>query len=195
MTDLADGAALLQGILDAPDDGTLRLVYADWLEENGQAVCAGMVRDEVDAPWLAVRGGLWERQSERYPQAEGHAAVAVELLGDWPDGTEVAFRGGFVSMVRCSLDAWQRLGPALAKAHPIETLLLTDREPADQKPGSGVTGWRWFSAERGGDDYHVTLPGNVWRAVHDPLGGPDGWRFPTREAAYFALVTWARAQP
>ncbi len=32
---MTDEAGLLQAILNAPDDATLRLVYADWLEERG----------------------------------------------------------------------------------------------------------------------------------------------------------------
>ena len=35
MTDTERG--LLRGVLDNPDDDTARLVYADWMTENGQA--------------------------------------------------------------------------------------------------------------------------------------------------------------
>jgi uncharacterized protein (TIGR02996 family) len=36
--------AFLQAILDAPDDDTPRLVYADWLEEYGQPDRAAFIR-------------------------------------------------------------------------------------------------------------------------------------------------------
>ena len=36
--------AFLQAILDAPDDDTPRLVYADWLEEHGQPDRAEFIR-------------------------------------------------------------------------------------------------------------------------------------------------------
>jgi uncharacterized protein (TIGR02996 family) len=40
------GEALLQAILDDPEDDTPRLVYADWLEENGEPERAEFIRAE-----------------------------------------------------------------------------------------------------------------------------------------------------
>lgn len=48
MTDTEQGAALLRGILDHPADDLPRLVYADWLDENGQAERAEFVRVQVE---------------------------------------------------------------------------------------------------------------------------------------------------
>jgi uncharacterized protein (TIGR02996 family) len=48
---MGDGDALLAAILARPDEDTPRLVYADWLEENGQGGYAGFVRDTV---WMAA---------------------------------------------------------------------------------------------------------------------------------------------
>src|SRR5262249_29736890 len=39
--------ALLRRISDEPDDDTARLVYADWLEEHGEAPAAGFIRAQV----------------------------------------------------------------------------------------------------------------------------------------------------
>ena len=39
-----DGAGLFQAILDDPEDTGLRLVYADWLEEHGDADRAEFIR-------------------------------------------------------------------------------------------------------------------------------------------------------
>src|SRR4051812_10751304 len=36
--------ALLQAVRENPGDGSLRLVYADWLEENGRAEPAELIR-------------------------------------------------------------------------------------------------------------------------------------------------------
>jgi uncharacterized protein (TIGR02996 family) len=41
------GKALFQAILDEPDDDALRLVYADWLEENGQPERAEFIRVQI----------------------------------------------------------------------------------------------------------------------------------------------------
>ncbi len=41
---MTDNDALLRAILDSPDDDAPRLVYADWLEENGDATRPGRRR-------------------------------------------------------------------------------------------------------------------------------------------------------
>src|SRR6476619_208277 len=41
---MSDHDALVQAILHAPDDDAPRLVYADWLEENGDADRAEFIR-------------------------------------------------------------------------------------------------------------------------------------------------------
>src|SRR5262245_32437866 len=40
----ADRQALLQALREEPDDEKLRLIYADWLEDNGDADRAGFIR-------------------------------------------------------------------------------------------------------------------------------------------------------
>jgi len=65
----ADGAALLQTILDHPDDDAPRLVYADWLEEQGQQERAEFIRVQIElAATLPEYSARWReltaRQSE-----------------------------------------------------------------------------------------------------------------------------------
>ena len=47
MTTAADGLGLLDAILADPADDAPRLVYADWLDENGQAERAEFIRLQV----------------------------------------------------------------------------------------------------------------------------------------------------
>src|SRR5262249_59482941 len=49
--------ALIDAIRDDPDDDLRRLVYADWLEEHGQAERAELIRVQVE---LAKRPGARE---------------------------------------------------------------------------------------------------------------------------------------
>jgi uncharacterized protein (TIGR02996 family) len=44
--------AFLQAILDAPDDETPRLVYADWLEDNGDEARGRLIRAQCAAARL-----------------------------------------------------------------------------------------------------------------------------------------------
>jgi uncharacterized protein (TIGR02996 family) len=46
--------AFLQAILDVPDDDSPRLVYADWLEEQGQMDKAEFIRVQCELPSLDV---------------------------------------------------------------------------------------------------------------------------------------------
>jgi uncharacterized protein (TIGR02996 family) len=46
-------AALLAAIVAEPDDDTPRLVYADWLQENGDEEQARFIRDSIALDWLA----------------------------------------------------------------------------------------------------------------------------------------------
>src|SRR5258707_345300 len=43
---MPDDPTFLKAILAAPEDDALRLVYADWLQENGQPERAGFIRAE-----------------------------------------------------------------------------------------------------------------------------------------------------
>ena len=45
---MSDEQALLRAIRAAPEDDTVRLVYADWLEENGQPERAEFIRLECE---------------------------------------------------------------------------------------------------------------------------------------------------
>jgi uncharacterized protein (TIGR02996 family) len=55
---------------------------------------------------------------------------ATLILGFTQPYNEVfTFRRGFITDVRCPLAAWLQHGPALAAAHPVEIVRLTDREP------------------------------------------------------------------
>src|SRR5271155_2098705 len=90
-----DGDALRQTILAQPDDDLARLVYADWLDENGQPDRAAFVRAQVRAA-----------QAEPHsPDARRHAATAEKLLDvNWGAWTKYPgqcvlkweFRRGFV---------------------------------------------------------------------------------------------------
>jgi uncharacterized protein (TIGR02996 family) len=63
--------ALLAAICAAPDDDTPRLVFADWLDENGSHPWAGLIRAECELARLAADGSAAEavfRFIARYEQ-------------------------------------------------------------------------------------------------------------------------------
>ena len=122
--------ALLADIIAKPEDDLCRLVYADWLEENGRGVRAGFIRVQVD---LAVLGNhhpnplpveqneaalKWLQRRERQLWRHLGPAVAKELGGvinvritpeddDQPPASSFGLvRSGFVDEIRCTLAEW-----------------------------------------------------------------------------------------
>lgn len=57
-----DGEALRRAVLAEPDEDTPRLVYADWLDENGRGDRATFIRAQIEAA-RADPGGLQERSA------------------------------------------------------------------------------------------------------------------------------------
>src|SRR5262245_22408142 len=86
--------ALHRAILDSPEDGTPRLVYADWCEDNGEAARAEFIRLQIERERLGKpaerchfgdvrnprrltpeeverRGRLFEREEELWEENKG----------------------------------------------------------------------------------------------------------------------------
>jgi uncharacterized protein (TIGR02996 family) len=93
---LSQHEAFLRAIFDAPDDDTPRLVYADFLQENGEEDRAAFVRYECALAGLAEddprRGPVAETVAElvrrrRYPHGPGASAAPDEW--PWADGRTV----------------------------------------------------------------------------------------------------------
>jgi len=114
--------AFLQDVIDHPDDDTIRLIYADWLEESGnprgvfihlQCESARMGADDPRRP-------IWQ-QRECWLAAEH-----PEWVG--PDLRELAltwtFRRGFVEQVTISAPVYLEQADVLFRLAPIKKVLL-----------------------------------------------------------------------
>jgi uncharacterized protein (TIGR02996 family) len=125
--------AFLQAILNAPDDDAPRLLFADWLEEYGDADRAEFIRIQVALAWPSsgLAPALWSRQRElldRHGEEWSAPARAVAAscafargfieeveaeAGAFLDGAAELFRQAPVRRVRLH---WER-GPLLASSH------------------------------------------------------------------------------
>jgi uncharacterized protein (TIGR02996 family) len=107
--------ALIQTIIDNPDDDTPRLVYADWQEEHGDAAHAELIRAQCELARLPAqskkRGPLEAREAELLARPENAA------LAEFGNGFE---RG----MVRCA--RWFADDPFDFDGVPLERVLLLD---------------------------------------------------------------------
>lgn len=99
---MTDEPALLRAVLAAPADDTPRLVYADWLDENGQPERAAFIRQGVERP-------TWVLDAKN-----------VRLI----DGAKLT--RGFVSEIRLSLAAFVTYAKAIFDRHPVTAVVLAD---------------------------------------------------------------------
>ena len=66
--------ALLRAVCENPDDDTPRLVFADWLQENGDEARAELIRVQVEA----TRGMEWEQRT----YFDSYGPRSAELLAE-----------------------------------------------------------------------------------------------------------------
>lgn len=201
---------LLRGILDDPASDERRLVYADWLEESGEAERAEFVRKAVQYPHAEFARltegplhpfyllGMQDKHSAR-PWHWGDTGEGV-VVTDETAGIMYRPDRGFVNEVRCRLEDWTQHGPVIVACQPVTRVVVTDREPADRSSVNGM--WYWFRDGRNAlghwsDGNH--LPDLLFRFLTDSASpGTDtiGLPYPTRQAALDALsaacVRWAR---
>ena len=129
---MCDGDAILRAVLADPADDAPRLVYADWLDEQGDPALAA--RADVIRRMIAVPTYVFTRDQSptvRRPM-HGHRGPAWALdelrprmaaLGtEWGPVREVervTVRRGFAESVVMSVAAYLRLAGRLFASHPI----------------------------------------------------------------------------
>src|SRR4051794_12464475 len=110
--------AFLRAIIDRPDDDTPRLVYADWLDENGDPARAEFIRVQCELATLPEddprRPGLEDREHELLDANEGqwmgNWRLESETLAEW------TWDRGFIGSVR---GKGESIGEELFRLHPV----------------------------------------------------------------------------
>lgn len=135
-----DEEAFLAAILADPEDDTVRLVFADWLDENGHHARAGFIR-ATGRQRLGAFLNVWQGYSQQLERAtglrcrgHGQKAGAPYLHFISPDDGTIGdvflrFRRGFVDSVECRAGAWIAHAGDVCAAHPVRAVTLTDLEP------------------------------------------------------------------
>lgn len=154
------GRSLLNAVLDAPDDDFHRLVYADWLEENGQEERAEFIRVQIElAKWTDSDGYMPMGLDREKLQGKERGLLLgvlspfswIQLAGERarrcvPDGAHFAdhltFRRGFIDEVHCSLDDWLTHMDAIMSQHPVRKVVTEKRPWVDTPDTDTVYWWR-----------------------------------------------------
>jgi uncharacterized protein (TIGR02996 family) len=137
-------AALLRTIRDTPDDDTARLVYADFVEEEGDAARGEFIRVQVALARLPDddprRAALEDREHELLAENEDRW---LDLPADADGLAEWEFERGFVNEVAAT--PWFMLGPGadLCAAHPVRRWRVQSAQDnmADDLIECGRNGW------------------------------------------------------
>jgi uncharacterized protein (TIGR02996 family) len=125
----------LQAILANPDDDTPRLVYADWLDENGNPERAEFIRVQIElaklSRWDPKRKALEQREDELFTRErnwrEWTGSLPEFFNANWeqcagrPEAW-VTFRRGFPHEVKCSAKSWFDHAEEFYSAAPIEAV-------------------------------------------------------------------------
>jgi uncharacterized protein (TIGR02996 family) len=211
----------LAAILAEPEEDSHRLVYADWLDENGNSERAEFVRVQCRLARLDERhcGGYYCDAGEdgsalhvdcewwRLTREEGPLlAWAQDNLIPAPLVGHVHFARGFPESASLPLARWWKYGAATARMCPTLRLVrLTDRQPGTHRGRLGrvhfwAGSWRMPAPGPVGDTSEPYFIPTDWLLRMDPpltsdhSHGYQGW--PARKAPLRALsdvaLAWAR---
>jgi uncharacterized protein (TIGR02996 family) len=151
---MSDRDALFQAILDAPDDDAPRLVFADWLDEQGESDRAEFIRVQCEMarlPFYEPRYVHLERRA-----AELHVRCITEWRFHWLP-PEQEFRRGFVEELTLPGGMFLRRADDLFRQTPLRWVHFTGLPQG--RP------WRWEPVARlSGVEFPVA-----------PFGQPDEW--------------------
>ena len=146
---VTDHDALVRAICAFPDDDTPRLIFADFLDERGEAERAAFVRAQVELvaspPWepFAVRCRWRERQWSAASQLESVRGSLPDLPGGWNVAWHDApFRRGFGWRVDVrSLVAFNQLAPRLFEQAPVGEIDLYAMDTLDDLREFAAAEW------------------------------------------------------
>ncbi|HUR52974.1 MAG TPA: TIGR02996 domain-containing protein, partial [Gemmataceae bacterium] len=137
---MTDGDALLATILAEPDEDTPRLMFADWLEEEGRRERAEFIRTQIELARTPERDVVpWNRRVVALQATEKRIlalrfaewVAAMRAAGGPLEGlgTNVQFRRGFVEVAWISASWFVDQAEALFRAVPLRDLRVSMATP------------------------------------------------------------------
>ncbi|HVK14772.1 MAG TPA: TIGR02996 domain-containing protein [Gemmataceae bacterium] len=166
---MSDRDALVRAILEAPDDDAPRLIFADWLEENGWQPEAVQLRFAV-----ANREGVWWRLATAMLQAS-YPPSGVPVWTPYLVGRGEVSRG-FVRSVELEVTDFLEAAADLFALQPIGQVRLTGARP-ERIFWAGAWGWERSAGRRPAPSHVLPKP------LYDSLDLTTGARWPSVEAA------------
>ena len=121
---MTDRDALLAAILANPDDDTPRLVYADWIQENGQPLRAEFIRAQIEAVRAEPFSPEARRAADRARKLleANRAAWTRHLNGGFVAGP--GFERGFVAHLSVEPGGFVSRTKAIFATEPVQAIKL-----------------------------------------------------------------------
>jgi uncharacterized protein (TIGR02996 family) len=197
--------AFLCAILENPHDDGVRLIYADWLDEHGQAERAEFIRLQIAGTQELHQRALLSRHAASWFRGVRSVGEPVDL-GFFGESTvpemEWQVRRGFVEGVRLSLDDFQQQARTLFAHQPVTRVTLTDRVPQSIAIQNSSRSWFTCLGDLHLARFSYDLPCCLEPFLGEPVySGVDPWKrwdYPSLEAAQAALshacVGWGRQE-
>lgn len=133
---MSDRAALISAIIDHPNDDTARLVFADWLQENGDPERAEFIRAQVEAATPPDA-----KRAASKPQKRA-AALLKKHEKRWRDAVGLPYGGeysrGFLTGLQFSNSSFAERVAAVLAVEPITEVRLDLHHSLDDD-GAEVT--------------------------------------------------------
>ena len=126
---------LMQSILQSPRDDAPRLIFADWLEKNGEEELSQSIRVCVElARVMALIQSLQARSAE-------FTTFRSKCVQDWLDEHHIVdlhasnfhFVRGMVEQITLRFNQWEFYADLLLSAFPIRQVISTTNLPAAEK--------------------------------------------------------------
>lgn len=210
----AEREAIFQAVLDEPGEDLHRLAYADHLEQYGDDLdvshahfIRAQIRHPVEAACeYAIRGSAPRgERTELLGWLIDHEAtrrLLVNLMHGFPmTDCLLTFRRGFLAEIHALLDVLLHSGADVVKAHPVEKMGATNKQPLALDTGAYGDPWKgWFcwgddavimdGEEAAGVPFEGDVPRRVLRAMKGGRrieSNPYNVYFPSREEAVLSL--------
>lgn len=176
----SERAAFVRAICENPACDTVRLVFADWLEENREERLAEYMRAVGDECWLAFAGAydVFRNQlMELVPDMRVGGFGCNTQERDQPywrfgldHGRQAMFfySRGFVSHIELPCASFMAHAGELFREHPITSVKLTDRTPLELPTvfqGRHVRPaplWEWYGTVNWDYTDFYGLPQELW---------------------------------
>lgn len=205
-----DQRALLDNIRDNPHDDLARLVYADWLEENGQGGQGTFIRwhcgfEIDDVPTAKQIRKLFKTEAKilsKYFDVRRFAPnKELKLVERGTPGcgggiairpvNSLTIRHGFIERVRCTMCDWVKHGANICVVHPVARVEFTDCHPYLSMAGNYYWGDGWEQNPEPNFNAIWEIPRGLF-----PPGAGRNMAYSSAELAFDDLsarsIVWAR---